>query len=655
MTTISTAAPESTPARTPVATSVMLALAEIGESTTNPRQDFDKAKLKELADSITVHGVLQPILVRINPGSESGKYYELVAGARRFRASKLAGMKEIPAIVRELGDKDVLEIQVIENLQRADLHPLEEAEGYEKLIANHGYDVPGLATKIGKSKEYVYTRMKLAALSPACRKLFYAGELSPSTAIVVARIPVHKLQDEAAKRIVGEKSNFGFGAPPMTAREAVKFVQEHYMLNISAGGFPASDTTLVPAAGPCGACPKRTGNQPELFGDVKGKDLCTDPVCFAAKREAFNARAITEAKAAGGRVIEGPQAKKLKPNSYGQIGGGFVELDRHCYEDKKNRTFRQLLGSKAEIEVVKFADPHSGKLVDVVEEASARKVLAARGVKLQKSDDDSMKRHNAEQKRKEQQARTECDVRAAILDAVGAVYKQPSHEDALLIAQRFYEFTGFDNQKLIARRWGYGDVFDKDRDAPIKKLSALTPVELARFMLETALIGETRVNTWSMGRDNAENLNAVAKRLRVDVDKIRKAITDAAKAKAKAKAKKAAPKSDAKPEPKPKPKPKRAQAADAKPKAKVAKKKPAKSKSADVTGGVKQRLEKRIATRAGAAVEGVNTLLVDTASNAVDAGLSPEGVQAELDRIAREVNGPERPEDQAHDEGQTLH
>src|SRR5579859_345668 len=123
-----------TKAMPPVVSSIQdIPLAKIRESKTNPRRFFDEAKLAELADNIKQHGVLQPILLRPLPDGEAGTY-ELVAGTRRYRASQLAKRESIPATVRELTDAHALELQVIENVQRVDVHPLDEAQGYAALI-----------------------------------------------------------------------------------------------------------------------------------------------------------------------------------------------------------------------------------------------------------------------------------------------------------------------------------------------------------------------------------------------------------------------------------------------------------------------------------------------------------------------------------------
>jgi len=152
----------------PVVSSIQdIPLARIRESRTNPRKVFDESKLAELAENIRQHGVLQPVLVRPLPDGEADTY-ELVAGARRFRASKIAKRECIPATVRELTDAQALELQVIENVQRVDVHPLDEAQGYAALIELQPdtYTVEGIAARVGRSPAYVNGRLRLIQLIP---------------------------------------------------------------------------------------------------------------------------------------------------------------------------------------------------------------------------------------------------------------------------------------------------------------------------------------------------------------------------------------------------------------------------------------------------------------------------------------------------------
>jgi ParB/RepB/Spo0J family partition protein len=178
-----------------------LLLADLNASPLNHRKTFAKDKMAELRDSIRAKGVIQPIIARpLKVG------YEVVAGERRFRASKDAGLVEIPAIVRTLTDTEVLELQVIENGQREDPHPLEEAEGYEALLkCTHAngerYTADEIAAKVGKSRSYVFGRLKLCALCPEGRKAFYDGELDASRALLIARIGHHDTQRQALKDV----------------------------------------------------------------------------------------------------------------------------------------------------------------------------------------------------------------------------------------------------------------------------------------------------------------------------------------------------------------------------------------------------------------------------------------------------------------------
>jgi len=309
---------------------------QLRESTTNPRRVFDAKSLAELAESIRQVGVLQPLLVRELPEGEQS--HEVVAGARRFRAAKEAGLLEVPCFVRTLTDMQVLEAQFVENLQRADLHPLDEGLGYKKLHEEHGYSVDDLAGKLNKSKGYVYGRMQLAKLPAKVQTLFFEGEIDLSHAQLVARIPLPELAEKAAKDIAR-----GHGqAKPMAYRAAVEHVRRTYQCDLRTAPFPQAAKELLPEAGACGACPKRTGNQKGLFEqpDDDRADVCTDPKCFAAKSRAFFDVQKRDVLERGGEVILGKTAREALYNHK------FVDPESHDYSDPKHRTFSQRLGLK---------------------------------------------------------------------------------------------------------------------------------------------------------------------------------------------------------------------------------------------------------------------------------------------------------------------
>jgi ParB family chromosome partitioning protein len=165
----------------------------------NPRRNFAEAELTDLAQSITEHGIVQPVVVRPSP-NQPGRY-EIIAGERRWRAAQRAGLAEIPIIVREVNDRTALELAIIENVQRADLNPVEEALGYQQLIDEHGYSQADLGQIIGKSRSHVANTLRLLKLPEVIRDMLVSGALSAGHArtLVTAGDPAG-----LAKRIVEE-------------------------------------------------------------------------------------------------------------------------------------------------------------------------------------------------------------------------------------------------------------------------------------------------------------------------------------------------------------------------------------------------------------------------------------------------------------------
>lgn len=324
-----------------------LPIAAIVASHSNPRKRFDEAYIAELADSIRNHGLIQPITVRplsldalfafnrTRIETDERPTYEIVVGECRWRAAKQAGLTEIPAFWRELDDKQVLEIQVVENLQRRDVHPIEEAEGYQALITRHGYTADQIAAKIGKSRSYVYGRLKFADLCRDAREAFYEGRLDASTALLVARIPGETLQKKATKEIT-----CGYDNQPLSYRNAKTHIHHRYTLSLKQATFRPDDATLLPKAGSCTDCPKRSGNCRDLFNDIEDADVCTDPDCFEAKRLARRDQLIANAEKRKIPVFLGDQGRAALNN----LDTKYVRLDSEVDDDAQGRTYRQILG-----------------------------------------------------------------------------------------------------------------------------------------------------------------------------------------------------------------------------------------------------------------------------------------------------------------------
>lgn len=177
-------------------TSVMLKISEIEPNRDQPRTDFDEEALAELADSIAQHGVLQPLLVR----PISGDCYQIVAGERRWRASRMAGLTEVPAIIRELTDSEVMEIALIENLQREDLTPIEEALGYKSLIDSYNLTQDEVAKTVGKSRSTVSNAVRLLSLPQSVIDLISQGILTSGHARALLTLTTFEEIELVAKK-----------------------------------------------------------------------------------------------------------------------------------------------------------------------------------------------------------------------------------------------------------------------------------------------------------------------------------------------------------------------------------------------------------------------------------------------------------------------
>lgn len=206
-----------------------LAVNDIIPNKEQPRKTFDEAALQELADSIKQHGVLQPLLVR--PLTTGG--YQLVAGERRWRASRLAELKEVPVIIKELSDTEAMEIAIIENLQREDLNPIEEAEGLQALIDKCGFTQEEVATSVGKSRPAITNALRLLRLPQEVRQMTKDGDISAGHARALLAFDNEPMMLECAKQIVDKK---------LTVRDVEKMAKRPKTSKIKASSGRARDS-----------------------------------------------------------------------------------------------------------------------------------------------------------------------------------------------------------------------------------------------------------------------------------------------------------------------------------------------------------------------------------------------------------------------------
>lgn len=266
-------------------TCLSIELSKLTESPTNPRgrEGFTGPQFNDFVASIKEKGVLMPVLVRKD--KDIPDRYEIIAGARRFRAAKAAGLKVIPARLVEMSDVEVREAQIIENLQRADIHPIEEGIAYRNLIEKSipMYTIKDVAAKVGKSETYVKQRLGLTNLSPKCVKAFRDGEITPSYAVELARIENTKAQEELLQDVVNGYID--------SVEELKEKIRDRVYTDL--GNKPwAKDAKLAEILG--------EKAEETLFGKVANDD----PVEYARKMSAYIEIKIREAKEKGQEMVK---------------------------------------------------------------------------------------------------------------------------------------------------------------------------------------------------------------------------------------------------------------------------------------------------------------------------------------------------------------
>lgn len=380
-------------------TIIRIELDHLRESPTNPRRHFDAASLGELSLSIASQGVIEPIIVRPAPNRPGDQRnlqvtHEIVVGHRRYRASLLAKQLDIPCVVRDLDDEQVRVMQIHENLHREDVNPIEEADGLAELASVHKVKVDDLVKRTGKSRSYVYGRIRLAGAAPEVREACLTGGLGGEIGTRIARLASHKLQAKALRELqrTAYDPDTGNQVPAGWAsdRES-KQLLSRYVVRLVDVPFDLADTTLAERAGACTTCPKRAGNDPDLASDLD-PDICTDPLCFDVKKEAARQRVITAAKKAGRPVLEGEGAKAVlphhwsRPEGYKSLDGiAFSELERTdgVLETHRQVTWREALeraGKKAPKPTLLVSPHEEDTLLDLISTEQAEKLLTTLGV-----------------------------------------------------------------------------------------------------------------------------------------------------------------------------------------------------------------------------------------------------------------------------------
>ncbi len=474
-------------------------LSLLSESKTNPRRIFDDAPLRELAQSIRSHGVLSPLLVR--PLAENG--FEIVAGARRFRAAQIAEAEAIPVRIVALTDAQALEAQLIENLQRSDVHPMEEAQGFRALLSleEPQYTIEQIAAKMGKTPAYVTTRLKLTDLTPAVVETFYAEEIGVGHALLLAKLPPDQQQQALTacyKEVYG-----GSGKPTrvlLPVRNLQFWIDTNIVLALKEAPFDKKDAQLVPVAGSCVDCPKRTGHNKLLFSDIGGKlDCCTDPTCYQAKVVAHVAKVIA-AK---------PSLVQIS-TVYGQHKEGSTTLPRNKYTEIRAEKPRSREEAKRpEFKVCKFTT--EAIVTDGSEVGTLRKVCANPACPVHHPQQRSNSREDEQWKAEQEKQRREqaianatgLRVLAAVADAVPVRLMK---RDLLFVLERLISLLDQSRIETLARQHG---IRQKRDDGGVTKaliafMRRADEGAVSRLMIESIiLLVASRQNGTNILRDAA--------------------------------------------------------------------------------------------------------------------------------------------------------
>ena len=273
------------PVETALANYRQVPLTKLRESDTNPRRSFNEDRLAELAESIRIYGVQVPLKV-----TPDGDGYMVLAGARRYRAAKRAGIATLP--VEVLSDvRDVvhqIELQLVENSEREGVHPMEEAEAYERLLLEGKRTVPELAAKTGKKPEHLTRLLQLCKLLPEARQLFLEDKLTFGHAKICARVPAAR-QLAAVRQCFKKDWRNGKDEPdydsPVPLRDVERWVKESEFTPLNKAPFNLNDPKLVPNVPACSECPKCAAVNQMLFGDLVDGNVCTDNECYEVKRK----------------------------------------------------------------------------------------------------------------------------------------------------------------------------------------------------------------------------------------------------------------------------------------------------------------------------------------------------------------------------------
>ena len=498
-----------------------LPLVSLTESATNPRRSFDQSALSELAESIRTQGILAPLVVR-----PVGQHFEIVAGARRYRAAQLAGLETAPVRIVELTDAQALETSIVENLQRRDVHPLDEANGFAALmrLEEPKYSVEQIAAKVGKAPAFILARLKLVELVPAVVEAFSQDEIGLGHALLLAKLQSAQ-QEEALAACYQEQYTNGSKAKRilLPVRHLQQWIEHNILLELASAPFSKEDAALVPEAGACLDCPKRTGHNVLLFEGLTHADQCSDPKCYAAKVDAH----VRQTVAAKPKLVQ-------ISTGYGQQKEGGTTLPRNKYvEIRQEKPKTKEEANRPEFKTCKYTT--EAIVSEGSERGETRTVCAQADCPVHHPKKQSTVRDpkgNAEeQKRRREEALAQATGLRTLAAVVAAVPVRLMKRDLLFVVERLAALLDEPRLEIVARQLGIKKA--KDSDSIGKLFTAYL-----RHAEESALGGllvEITILHAATKQNAAQVLRDATAAYKVDVDAISLKVKQEFTAKEKAK------------------------------------------------------------------------------------------------------------------------
>ncbi len=507
---------EQASAKEPVRT-VLIERRFLSESPTNTRRRW--GDLDGLTKSIAKNGLLEPLIVR--ELATAADHFEIVAGHRRFRAGKAAGLNEFRCEVRELSDDLVLEFQITENAQREDLHAMEEAEGYE-LMRKAGYEVPTMAERVGVSTGWIYSRLKLLELGPEGRNAFFEGRIADSVAVVLGR----QTHPNQARALVGLAKLIEAGRP---VEEQIHYLQKDFARNLKGSPFDLKDTTLPRLCSPdgfgdCVSCPKNSNNAArELFSDydkIEKAGVCEDVPCYVARAEAVTDRAMEKARERGEKVLTLAETKKVISFGSPIYGSPYVISRDVVAEDPKRRTWQQILEKlpKEERPVTTTApnDQKPGEVFQLYDRKEAVAAAAKLGVKWAKKsapEEKQVKANKVKAEKGHEKARLVATVTELAMPKIVESLRKAATLAALRPAALVILDTMMNEERELVAGWFETKSLEKwiRADAAVKDLVAFVVVGTL-WLRFSEVAGETFEPTFAaVAREHKVDLQAMTR------------------------------------------------------------------------------------------------------------------------------------------------